>query len=229
MGHGDRVAASTTESAIVPMAPMDVDSQPSRVGAMSASHSNESLPGSKRGREGSGGYTAGNLSQVDFDSMFSQALVAHQSDMVSAIQGPITSICKEVTKNACKQLESRMGKVEDKLEDVDTKIDSISIQMGKDRHSQDEFQKLLLARMDKLEAGQSTNANSSNGNGVDMGNMSSGINGSSPPTFSEGGFFRTPNPTLLFCNTLDDVKVTRAQFHASFAALALEAGIAPEK
>jgi hypothetical protein len=40
-----------------------------------------------------------------------------------------------------------------------------------------------------------------------------------------GGFFRAPDPTILFANTMGGTKVSRDKFHQAFLALAVEANL----
>ena len=46
-----------------------------------------------------------------------------------------------------------------------------------------------------------------------------------PPTVTSSGFYRTPDPTLLYCNVEGQHKVARAKFHVSVLALAIESGL----
>ena len=161
--------------------------------------------------------------KAHFDKIWQDKMAGAAADLVKSMDAPINKLVKEGTFLALEPLNQRVGKVEEGVADLQDG-------QGRLQDKVDQLSKQIADLSTKLDNGiGSSGSGSGTGNGgVDMGSMS-GANGSSPPTFLEGGFFRTPNPTLLFCNTLDDAKVTRAQFHASFAALALEAGIAPDK
>jgi len=135
----------------------------------------------------------------------------YSHDLFQSLQAPVSGLVKNVCSDA-------MSGMQQKVENVEAKVDAVATA----QKSQQALLENISKELKDLKLAHGQNAPSSD--------MSQGpVNGSpSPgPCVTDSGFFRSPDPTLLFCNVAGGAKVAREKFHDSVVKLAAEANLEP--
>ena len=173
----------------------------------------------------SGGSTG--INQNEFNEFFKTAMETNKNSLLSSIEKPIVKIVQDVSQAAYSALDTRLFHVEGSLTTLEEKLDTMA-------QEQKEFQKEVLSQLAVRTRPMSESKPSGNalfsspplapptppshsafsdGSGVGI------------PLTSGGGFFRALDPTVLFANTKDFVKVSRVAFSKSFLSLSQEVNV----
>ncbi len=152
------------------------------------------------------------FSQGSFDQLFKNALAN------SGLQGECEKLCRDVSQAAYTDVANRITTLEDVVTDVKETMATHVADFG-------DFKAEVLQKLDALAKAPSAHAAPppmqrahANGNSA----QSSDFQG---PGVTDDGFFRTPDPTILFCNIFEGAKVTRTKFQMAISILAAEANI----
>ena len=167
MGHGDRSRSPVADSS-----PTD-ESTRSGGGGITASSVGKGtmVPVSEPLKfpvaQTGGGSSSMPITQPDFDAMFARSLQTHQDQFVSAVQAPIETIVRDVSKQAYQAMDERMAKVESGVD----RVEMAQLQAARDLQ---DFKKEVLAKLDAR--AESQNASSA----LPMSGESNGPSGGTP-------------------------------------------------
>jgi len=211
MGHGDREKTGRSRSPVHPAGSEDL---------LALGEPALAFPRPGSGHGGGGG--GGGIDQVGFDAMFAQSLRSHTSDLVAAVQTPIETIVRDVSRKAYEVLDERLGGVEKGLESVEKGMQEVQRAQEKAAKEMVDFKAEILAKLDGGPGSQNKDSGTFSMSGQFNGNPCD------TPSVTNTGFFRSLDPTMLFCNVEDHIKVSRPKFHSAILALALEAGLDAE-
>jgi len=149
------------------------------------------------------------FSPQDFDAIWDKKLAESGDKLFDSVKSPIEGLVKGVVKEACGLLDQRLGRVEQGVAQMvqgQSSLEQAVADLSK------EVKELKVDAVKRQQSEQLPNVPQNNGNPF-------------PTVTNMGGFFRTPDPCVLFVNTFDLVKVSRTKFHNSFLALAVEANL----
>ena len=152
--------------------------------------------------------------------------------MAADIQGTITpnlqAICTESTcaavgpiKDQVDRLEAKVDGMGDKVEAMGDTVEDLAKKMGD-----------VLQSMENLSARVTAGVPGTGFSNIGPGPADTRTHfgpgftgGAGVPSVTTPQFFRTPDPTILFCNTADRKEVDRTKFHDAIVALAGQANI----
>jgi hypothetical protein len=127
---------------------------------------------------------------------------------VASVEASVTSICSRVSKEAYAHMDQRLSNVESGLQAVHSaQVEAASVAAA--------FKDEVLERLKALSIAPAAAVTQP----LPPSYASDG------PNVTDSGFYRVPNPTLLYCNMLDGVHVSRVAFHNSVVKLAAEANL----
>ena len=184
--------------------------------------------------KGGGGRSAGlnpgaSTEATDVHKMVADLMEAEIPKLAAKVSEVCIPTLRNVSASVCdaavQQINDRMDKLEQGQSDLQAGQEKMAKQLG-------ELSGQLTAALGRLSTSSST---------PDFGTVSSssqahGLHNADPmadahcmaPDVTSPGFYRKPNPSKLFCNTMGQVLVPRASFYKAVVALAAEAGILEE-
>jgi hypothetical protein len=215
MGHGDRHSASRS---------------PPRSGGTGAQSSTGSVASSVKipepplkmpRRDGSSIPVPGDF-ESSLDAIWNKKLEESKGQLFDSIKTPLEGLVKAVIVETSKALSDRV--------DV-TEQGQVSLAQAQSVTEQalgalsEEFKAFKLEAVKEFQRTQKAVADAQAKMSSDAFRPNSNSSEQAPDVTNMGGFFRTPDPTILFANTMGGTKVSRKMFHQAFLALAVEANL----
>jgi hypothetical protein len=163
--------------------------------------------------------------ESSIDAIWNRKLEESCGQIFDSIKAPLEGLVKAVIVESSKVVSDRLDAVEVGHSTLAAAQSSTEQALGK---LAEEFRAFKLETDTEIKRTQQAvvEAEAKMSNASFHANSNNSQGGPQPPNVTNmGGFFRAPDPTVLFANTMGGTKVSRDKFHQVFLALAVEANL----
>ena len=154
--------------------------------------------------------------------------------VLKALQPEILSLVQGTVVVGVDELQGKITNVENGLASLDIGVTALGEDVSNVKGDLKNLEATMLSKFEELSkeiAKKREEPLQPPGNVASAPMSSNSANGNPSPSpqpanvFNLSGFFRALDPTILFCNTMEQKKVARAKFHDAIIKLAAEAGL----